>query len=44
MSTGQPLVRTLSPAQQQGEMGLAIYSMRGRPPVLTVLSRHHQIK
>ena len=44
MSTGQPLVDTLSPAQQQGEMGVVIICMSGHPPVNPpVHSRLHQL-
>ena len=45
MSTGQPLVHTLSFAQLQGELGMVIISMCGRPPVNPpVISRPHQLK
>ena len=45
MSTGQPLVHTLSPAQPQGELGLGIMTISGRPPVqATVLSKGHQLE
>ena len=45
MSTGQPLVHTLSPVQQQGEMGLVSMIMCGRPPVNPpVHSRSHQLE
>ena len=45
MSTGQLLVDTLSSAQQQGEPGVVIMIMSGRPPVNPpVHSRPHQLE
>ena len=44
LSTGQPLVVTFSPAQQQEELGVAIMTMYGHPPVQNVLSRDYQLE
>ena len=43
-STGQPLVDTLSPAQQQGDLEVVIMTMCGHPPVQPVDSRPHQLE
>ena len=44
MSTGQPQVQWLSPAQQQGEVGVGIMTMSGHPPVVAVNSRGQQLE
>ena len=44
MSTGQPQVQWLSPAQQQGEVGVGIMTMSGHPPVVAVVSGGHHLE
>ena len=44
MSTGQPQVQWLSPAQQQEEVAVGTMAMSGHPPVVVVVSERQQLQ